>query len=390
MSSSRSKGLNLLACAALHSLNHALQVILPPLYLSIKADFGLDLISKVMILGSAYLITYAAVSIPYGIVGDRVNRKLFLVLGAMLNSAAFLLAAAAGSYPVFIVAMVLAGLGGGVYHPLAGSLIASIFKGTEGRAFGFIGMGAGFGLFIGPFASGMLGQQFGWRATCTAFAVTGCLVTMLFAAIMPREEKPAAHEVEQSALPMRTVLIAALPLILVGAFRDFSYWGVMFLTPAMTEIELGFSKQAAGSLIGFMNLTGIVAQPLMGSLSDRIGRRRLIGGALFIAAICVGVLPYLRGVPIFIGCIVAGFMMLGSIPPLDAAVAQSVPPLFRSRIYGVMVASAFLFGSFAPSGLGLVHDVTGNYHLPYLLLGGAILVSSLLCAKLPQTPGMSG
>ena len=129
MDSLRSKKLSLFICAVLHGLNHALQLVLPPLYLAIKDDFGLEGLSPVMLFGTIYFATYALMNLPYGFLGDHMSKKKILVFGAALNSIAFVLAATTTSYSLFMVAMILAGIGGGTYHPVATALISNLFRG---------------------------------------------------------------------------------------------------------------------------------------------------------------------------------------------------------------------------------------------------------------------
>ena len=98
-----------------------------------------------------------------------------------------LMVAGTRSYAIFVIAMSLAGLGGGTYHPVGTALISNLFKGMVGRAFSLIGMGACFGLFAGPSASGLIAEEFGWPVTCLCFAIFGCVVAGLFGLIMPEE-----------------------------------------------------------------------------------------------------------------------------------------------------------------------------------------------------------
>jgi MFS family permease len=88
--------LSLVLCAFLHGLNHALQLILPPLYVSIGADLGIEGLSPVMLLGTIYFVVYAVVGLPYGILADRFSKKRMLVLGAWRLS--WLLTAAPMAY----------------------------------------------------------------------------------------------------------------------------------------------------------------------------------------------------------------------------------------------------------------------------------------------------
>lgn len=382
MYSSRSKNLSLIVCAVLHGLNHAFQVMLPPLYLAIMHDFGLDGLSPVMLLGTIYFVTYAVMNLPYGILADRFSKKKILVFGATLNSVAFLLAAYTKSYKVFVMAMILAGLGGGTYHPVATALISNLFKGMVGRAFGLIGMGASFGLFAGPFASGFIGQQFGWRTSCLTFAVFGCIVAITFGLIMPEEDNMQSEE-KESALPTRTYLIALLPVIYVFGMRDFCLWGTTFLTPAMTQMDLGFSKKMAGTLIGLMSLTGVLSQPLAGTISDLFGRRRMIFFALIFSGFAVFSFPYLNGGMIFVAALIAGFMLLATVPVIDATAAEIVPPAFRGKVFGVMMTLGIMFGALSPYITGLIHDLVGGYRLAYLILGISAMAGAGLAFTIP-------
>ena len=153
--------MSLAICAALHGLTHAFQLILPPLYLSMKEELRIDGLSSVMLLSTIYYASYAVMNLPYGILSDHISKKKILVFGAALNSIAFLIAASTGSYSVLIMSMILAGMGGGAYHPVANALISNLFRGSVGKAFGIIGMGASFGLFIGPIISEYIGNLFG-------------------------------------------------------------------------------------------------------------------------------------------------------------------------------------------------------------------------------------
>lgn len=383
MDSLRSKKVTLFICAVLHGLNHAFQLVLPPLYLAIKDDFGLDGLSPVMLFGTIYFATYALMNLPYGILGDHLSKKKILVFGAALNSIAFVLAASTTSYTIFIVAMILAGIGGGSYHPVATALISNLFRGMVGRAFGLIGMGASFGLFVGPVVSGYIGQQFGWRVSCLSFAVFGCMVAAAFGLIMPGEE-PVQSDKGASVIPMRTLIIALLPVILVFCMRDFCLWGAMYLTPAMTQMNLGFSEKAAGTLIGLMSLTGVISQPVAGTLSDRIGRRRMLFLALIIGSCAVSLFPYLDGSTLFVAALIAGCVLLGSVPIIDATAADIVPPSFRGRMFGVMMTVGLMAGAVSPYIMGLIHDIAGGYRLAYVVLGTSGLAGAALVFSIPS------
>ena len=72
----KSKNLMMVVCALLHGLNHSFNLILPPLYLSIRDDLGLDKLSLVTLFGTVYFFTYAVMNLPFGILADIPQRDL--------------------------------------------------------------------------------------------------------------------------------------------------------------------------------------------------------------------------------------------------------------------------------------------------------------------------
>jgi len=380
---SQSKNMSLLVCALLHGLNHALQLILPPLYLAVRDDLGLQGLSPVMLFGTVYFVTYAAVGLPFGVLSDRFSKKKILLFGAGLNSVAFLIAAYTDSYGVFMAAMVLAGLGGGTYHPVGNALISNIFSKTIGRAFGLIGMGACLGLFAGPLVSGIIAHQFNWRISCIVFALFGLLVTAAFGFFMPDEESDRPDE-EKSGMPLGTFVRVLLPIILVFGLRDFCHWGTTYLTPAMTQLTLDFSERTAGILLAVMNITGIISQPIAGTLSDRIGRRPVIAVALVVGALSVFTLPFLGTTLVFVAIFISGFTLLSTVPVIDAAAADVVPPAVRGRLFGIMMSFGIMFGAVSPYSMGLIHDLVGGYFVAYLVLAVSGLAGAVMVLTFPK------
>ena len=98
-------------------------VILPPLYLSMRDDLRLPNLSRIMLLGTIYLVVYSLMNLPFGFLGDRFSKKKILIFRGCCRRPRILTVAGAWSYPVMVIAMVLAGIGGGAYHPVANALM---------------------------------------------------------------------------------------------------------------------------------------------------------------------------------------------------------------------------------------------------------------------------
>jgi MFS family permease len=120
-----------------------------------------------------------------GVAGDIYGRRRVLVLGALGMVGASLLAAAAQTGGMLLVARALDGLASAAIGPMALALIASAFSQAEqARVIGlFLGL-SGLGAALGPLGAGLVVQAQSWRAGFlmpAAVAAVGGLGVFLFA-----------------------------------------------------------------------------------------------------------------------------------------------------------------------------------------------------------------
>ena len=111
-----------------------------------------------------YSLTFAALLIVMGGLGDRFGRRLLFVLGAGVFLVASVIAARTGSGEALIAARALQGVGGAMMSPTSLSLINSIYKGKERTiAFAIYGSIIGGMAAIGPLLGGYLTEHYSWR-----------------------------------------------------------------------------------------------------------------------------------------------------------------------------------------------------------------------------------
>jgi FHS family glucose/mannose:H+ symporter-like MFS transporter len=126
-----------------------LGAILPSLFARIsmgKAEAG----NLFLIMNFAMLV----MSLLFGPVVDRFGFKVFLVLCSLLVAVAFGLLAAASSYGLIVLAVVVLGFGGGGLNGGTNALTSDINPGGRGSALNLLGIFFGFGALSIPFLIG--------------------------------------------------------------------------------------------------------------------------------------------------------------------------------------------------------------------------------------------
>jgi MFS family permease len=112
---------------------------------------------------------------------------------------------------------------------------------------------------------------------------------------------------------------------------------VFFLLGIYLTRVRGLRPELAGLVISLYAAGGLFAGPVGGALADRFGRR----ATLLVGTACAGSLMLALGWSRSTGAIVALAPLLGFFtdvcrPPLQAAVADVVPPAERTRAYGLL------------------------------------------------------
>jgi EmrB/QacA subfamily drug resistance transporter len=128
-------------------------------------------------IATAYLLSSAALLVPFGRIADIYGRKRIFSLGVAIFTVSSLLAGMAGSVSMLISCRVFQGIGGAMLAGTGVALLTTVFPANErGKVLGIIVAASYLGLSLGPVLGGLLTQHLGWRSIFFAGALLGLLV----------------------------------------------------------------------------------------------------------------------------------------------------------------------------------------------------------------------
>jgi len=181
----------------------------------------------------------------------------------------------------------------------------------------------------------------------------------------------------------------ALGFIFVTLFLDILGIGLIIpILPKLIEQFYGGNVSAASHTFGWLAMLASLMQflcaPVLGSLSDRFGRRVVILTSLLGSGLDYLLLALAPTLPwFFLGRLISG-MTAANVSAAQAYIADVSPPDLRARNFG-LVGAAFGLGFVAGPALG---GVLGNVNLrlPFLVAAGMTLLNWLygLCI-LPES-----
>lgn len=231
-------------------------------------------------IGGLFSLLYAALSVGAILAGwlsDRFQRrKLMCVLSAAGEIAAGLLLISARSLAMLSAALILSWFLAGMHMALVNVLVGlQAEEKKRGQVFGTLGFVMGLGPILSGFLFGPIMDAYGMQALLVISLVTSILWTVisLFYKDVPRPVA-AASKPERSRAPLGWTFALLFGASMLGWFTING--GKLGISILMND--LGYSAGSISTTAGVASLAALAMPLLMGWLSDRTGRKRLILG----------------------------------------------------------------------------------------------------------------
>ena len=396
--------------------NTIVNVALP----SIQRSLHMSLSSLEWIV-TAYALTFAALLITGGKLGDLYGRKRMFIAGLVVFTLASLACGLAPNAGFLIGARAVQGVGAALMNPATLSIITATFPPKErGQAIGIWAGVSALALAIGPLIGGLIVDNINWHWIFYVNVPVG-VVGILVSRWVIAESRDTSHEQSIDLPGLVTsggallalsyaliegnkhgwgspeiiglfvgaaVLLAVfillelrqrlpmldLELFKIGSFAganivamlvSLGMFGVFFFISLYVQNVLGYSPTKAGAIFLPMTILIILIAPIAGKLSDRVGSRWLMGAGM--AILGVSLLLYQR-IGLHTGfwsllpqLVLGGIGMALTMSPMTSAAMGSVPTDKAGVGSGVLNSFRQVGGSL---GIALMGAILLTYQHP--------------------------
>jgi len=353
------------------------------------------------VIGAARILPYVLLSVPAGMVADRFDRRMVLLVTDVARGVIMVglaVSVSLGSPTWVIIALsILAACFSTFFGPAIGALLPSLVDerdlGTANSAWATLDNVA---FIIGPAIAGILlasgGLGVAFLINAASFAVVAVILWFLPS---PRRAAPSEEGADADAKPTDGGWRAMLrplagPLVLDSA-TSFVIGGVNVLTVVIAVDVLGAGESGTGFLQAATGVGGVVAGISGGALlARRLSVPLMIGGV--VGGIGLAWLALSGGLVmamIAIGVAVAGLLLLEVVN--TTMIQRIVPDELRGRAMGMLQTSSAIVYSL---GSLLMPILASLFGVPFVLVAAGVIVVAgvtgalLLLQTRPDAPAI--
>jgi len=302
-------------------------------------------------------------------------------------------------------------MGSGAIYVVTMSTVSRWFDKKRGLAVGIAGSGGGLGVVaMAPFATYLI-SKFDWQMAYLVIGLIAWLIVIPLSRLLRKDpyeigalpdgvkSESMDRQVPESSIKEENLQPSGLSVL--EAFKTRGFWLVLFIwllfsfcmllvfthiVPHATDI--GISVVEAAAILSLMGGTRAAGMVLLGSVADRIGRKKIaITCTLFQAGVMVWLI-WAQGLwMLYLFAIVYGLANGGLLSSITALLGDTFGLNRIGSILGVLDVGWAIGAATGPMIGGLVFDISNSYSLAFLLGAVAMAIIALLTALIRRETG---
>lgn len=342
-----------------------------------------------------------------GRLSDKFGPKVVLVAGGLLTGLGYLLVSQASSiWQLYLFYGLILGIGLSSIDTPVLSTIARWFVKKRGMATGIAKVGVGLGILVISPLAGWLVSGYGWRSAFLVIGILSLLGIVSSGWLLKRDPRQIGQLPDGTTQIEETSSITSQPqfsvLKAIGTRQFWLFSAVWFITAfcAMTVLghtaayatDLGISTTVASAILGAIGGFSILGRLGMGSVSDKMGNKSVFIISTSLMAISLLWLQFAKNEwMLFLFAAVYGIAHGALFTAVTPMLAELFGVESLGAIAGIVIFIGRIGGAIGPTLAGRIFDVTGSYHIAFLICLMLSITGVLLIYFVkPTEPGKHG
>jgi predicted MFS family arabinose efflux permease len=354
------------------------EMLLQELHIS-TSQFGLVV--------SAYAFSAGASGLLASGFADKFDRKkllLFFYTGFIVGT---ILCAIAPNYHLLLIARIITGIFGGVISSISFAIISDLFTlDQRGRVMGFVQSAFAASQILGLPIGLLLANHFGWHAPFWMIAGLGIFLGIFIAMKLKPVTKHLEIKTDRNAFQHMLKTVSNKYYLRAFLATIFLSTGGFMLMPFGTAFgihNLGLTRAQLPILYGVTGVFSMAFGPLIGKLSDKIGKYKVFVMGSILSIIMVGIYTSLGITPLWIVISINVVLFVGISSRMISASAlmTAIPePQDRGAFMSINSSVQQVSGGVAAAIAGLIVVQHSSGKMEHYSTLGLVVIASMMLA----------
>jgi predicted MFS family arabinose efflux permease len=245
---------------------------------------------------------------------------------------------------------------------------------------------------VTPLLAGALLGFLTWRQVISVTLAAGVLVGIIVLRTISRIRRQYIEPVASAAKGVGYLaglrILAEnknlLILALVSGIRSFTQHGLISFLPLYLVNDVKVPALLVGVYLAVVQVSGMIATPISGTLTDRIGPKRVATTGMLTSSLAVVAFAALDlGSAFVIALALVGFFIYSMRPAIFRWAIGLVPRQYEGTTVGALFTTQAMFSTLMPLVGGILADRFGLIFVFYVIAGG-LVVANLITLMVPD------
>jgi len=337
-------------------------------------------------------LTSGLITLPGGVVVGMLRRWWSWLLAVCVGASGLgsLLMGISPVYPLLLMGVSVVSVSHSLWHLPAAASLSHHFANRRGTMLSFHGVGGSVGDVAGPLVTGVLLLVLGWRGILSIYAIGPFFMAFLAVWIFKGIGDLRENDVKTAGLAERLAMTKAIfksrllqGMTVVRGLRSMALGAVVTLLALYLGNDLDLAVFNRGFHISLLIAVGLLAKPMAGMVSDKLGRKQvLVPGLIWSCVLAMMIVVFDDGISLTITIALLGLFLYPDQPILTAALFDVLGREEATIGLGVVSFVSFLMAATSPLIAGAIYEISG-FHAGMIYVAVLFALAAVVFTLLP-------
>ncbi|MBT98230.1 MAG: MFS transporter [Dehalococcoidia bacterium] len=337
-------------------------------------------------------LTSGLITLPGGVVVGMLRKWWSWLLAICVGASGLgsLLMGISPVYPLLLIGVAVVSVSHSLWHLPAAASLSHHFASRRGTMLSFHGVGGSVGDVAGPLITGALLLVMGWRGILSIYAIAPIFMAFMAVWVFKGIGDVREDDAKTAGLAERLAMTKALfqsrllqGMTAVRGLRSMALGALVTLLALYLGNDLDLAVFNRGFHISLLIAVGLLAKPVAGMISDKLGRKQvLVPGLIWSCVLALLMLAFDTGIGLTVTIALSGLFLYPDQPILTAALFDALDREEATIGLGVVSFVSFLMAAVSPLIAGGLYEISG-FHTGLIYVAVLFALAAVIFALLP-------